>query len=68
MSLDAGKIAALGLLTFAAGAGCSMIHTHPDCDQVAQEERTGESDEEVAKSSGFALADIQSCSEAKCIR
>lgn len=57
------KIGAIGLAILAVGAGCSMIHTHPDCDQVAQQQRTGESDEEVAQATGFTVADIQSCAE-----
>jgi hypothetical protein len=57
------KIGVIGLVIFTGGAGCSMIHTHPDCDQVAQQQRAGVSDEEVAKSIGFTLADVQSCSE-----
>jgi hypothetical protein len=63
MSLLTSKFASVGLLLIFASAGCGMVHTHPDCDQVAQQQRTGASDEEVAKSSGYSLADVQSCSE-----
>jgi hypothetical protein len=63
MSLPASKFASVGLLVILAGTGCGIVHTHPDCDQIAQQQRTGASDEDVAKSSGYSLADIQSCSE-----
>jgi len=44
-------------------AGCGVIHTHPDCDEVARQQRSGETDQDIAKAIGLSLADVQSCSE-----
>jgi hypothetical protein len=63
MSLLTSKFGGVGLLLIFAGAGCGIVHTHPDCDQIAQQQRTGASDEEVAKGTGYSIVDVQSCSE-----
>jgi len=54
---------ALGFAVNVIGAGCGMVHTHPDCDQVARQERDGATDQDIAKATGYNLADVQSCSD-----
>jgi hypothetical protein len=44
-------------------SGCGMIAPHIDCDQVAQQQRSGVSDTEIAQQAGFTVADVQSCSQ-----
>jgi len=39
-----------------------MIGPHVDCDQVSQQQRGGVSDDDIAKATGFTVADVQSCS------
>jgi hypothetical protein len=63
MSLLQSKFASLGLLLVIGIAGCGMVHSHVDCDQVAQQQRGGSSDEEVAKATGVSITDVQSCSQ-----
>ncbi|HLI79972.1 MAG TPA: hypothetical protein VKV03_08310 [Candidatus Binataceae bacterium] len=53
----AGAILTIGL------AGCGMVQSHVDCDQVAQQQRSGEDDAAIAKATGVSLADVQSCSQ-----
>lgn len=43
-------------------AGCG-IATHVDCDQVAQQQRAGTSDTDIAQQSGHTVADVQACSQ-----
>ena len=45
-------------------SGCGLVGTHIDCDQVAQQQRSGASDTEIAQQTGFTVADVQSCSQA----
>jgi hypothetical protein len=63
MSLLRADFAAVGLMLLVGVIGCGMIHTHPDCDEVARQQRSGETDEDIAKAIGYSLADVQSCSE-----
>ena len=57
------NLAGVGLILIVCAVGCGMIHTHPDCDEVARQQRSGETDEDIAKATGFSFADVQSCSE-----
>ncbi len=43
--------------------GCGLIPPHIDCIEVAQQQRSGASKEEIASSMGFGVADVESCSE-----
>jgi hypothetical protein len=63
MSLLISKFAGASLILVVVVAGCGMVHTHVDCDQVSQHQRSGESDEDVAKATGYDLGQVQSCSE-----
>jgi len=63
MSLLQAKLAGIGLILVFGTAGCGMIHSHVDCDQVSQQQRNGSSDQEVAKATGYSLDDVQSCSQ-----
>lgn len=62
MNLFISSFVGVGLLMFA-GAGCGMVAPHADCDQVSQQQRGGASDAEIAKATGYSLADVQSCSQ-----
>ena len=62
MSFHTAKFAAVGLLAVLA-AGCVMVGTHADCDQVSQQQRGGASDADIAKATGYSLTDVQSCSQ-----
>jgi|SRR5271156_3456044 hypothetical protein len=62
MSFHTAKFAAVGLLAVLA-AGCGMVGTHADCDQVSQQQRGGASDADIAKATGYSLTDVQSCSQ-----
>lgn len=57
------SFASAGLFLTIGLAGCGMIQSHVDCDQVAQQQRSGADDAEIAKATGVTLADVQSCSE-----
>lgn len=50
------------ILAIASG-GCGLVGTHIDCTQVAQQQRAGQSNQEIASSMGFSTADVQSCSD-----
>lgn len=50
------------VLSIALG-GCGLIGPHIDCTQVAQQQRSGASKQEIASSMGFSVADVESCSE-----
>jgi hypothetical protein len=63
MSLFKSKFAGLGLIVAVGLAGCGAVHTHIDCDQVSQQQRGGENDADIAKTAGFTVADVQSCSQ-----
>ncbi|HVN26991.1 MAG TPA: hypothetical protein VMT64_00820 [Candidatus Binataceae bacterium] len=52
-----------GWISVVAVAGCGAIHTHPDCDEVARQQRDGAADEDIAKATGYSLVDVQSCSD-----
>ena len=63
MNLFESKFLGVGLALTIAVAGCGMVHGHVDCDQVAQQQRSGSDDAEIAKATGYSVNDIQSCSE-----
>ena len=63
MSLLKSRFAGVGLILIIATAGCGMIQGHVDCDQVLQQLRGGENDADIAKATGYSLADVQSCSQ-----
>ena len=63
MSLLKSRFAGVGLILIVGVAGCGMVQGHVDCDQVSQQQRGGESDAEIAKATGFSLADVESCSQ-----
>jgi hypothetical protein len=55
--------AGVSLLMIVGVAGCGVIAPHIDCDQVSQQQRGGENDADIAKATGFTVADVQSCSQ-----
>jgi len=57
------KLAGAGLMLAVGLAGCGMIQGHVDCDKVAQQQRSGADDNEIANATGFSVADVQSCSQ-----
>ena len=63
MNFDKSSFAAMGLLFLVGIAGCGMVKTHADCDQVAQRQRSGSTDAEIAQATGYSLGDVQSCSQ-----
>jgi hypothetical protein len=63
MNFYKSSFAAVGLFLMVAVTGCGIITPHADCDQVAQRQRSGATDTEIAQSSGYTLAEVQSCSQ-----
>jgi hypothetical protein len=63
MNLLRADFAGVGLMLLVGATGCGMIHTHPDCDEVARQQRPGETEGDIAKAIGYSLADVQSCLE-----
>jgi len=63
MNFFKSKFPGVGLIIAIGVAGCGMVHSHVDCDQVAQQQRSGSDDAEIAKTTGYSVADVQSCSE-----
>jgi len=63
MNFHKSKFAGAGLLLVVGVAGCGMVSSHADCDQVSQQQRGGASDADIAKATGYSLADVQSCSQ-----
>jgi hypothetical protein len=63
MNLFKTRFAGIGLIFTIGLAGCGMIQPHVDCDQVAQHQRSGEDDADIAKATGVSVADVQSCSQ-----
>ena len=63
MNLLKSRFAGVGLILAMGLAGCGMIQGHVDCDQVAQHQRAGEDDADIAKATGVSLNDVQSCSQ-----
>ena len=63
MSFLKSKFVGVGLLLIVGAAGCGMVSAHVDCDQVSQQQRGGANDADIAKATGFSLADVQSCSQ-----
>ncbi len=57
-------VASIAVTLVIAVSGCGLVGTHIDCDQVAQQQRAGVSDEQIAKDAGFHVADVQYCSQA----
>jgi hypothetical protein len=51
------------LIPIICSAGCGAIHSRPDCDEVARQQPSGETDQDVATAIGVSLAYVQSCSE-----
>ncbi len=43
--------------------GCGLVGPHIDCTEVAQQQRAGQSKQEIASSMGFGVADVESCSD-----
>ena len=43
--------------------GCGLVSPHIDCTQVAQQQRAGQSKQEIASSMGFTVGDVESCSD-----
>ena len=62
MNLYRWSFAGVGLILMLAVAGCG-IASHVDCDQVAQQQRAGTSDTDIAQQTGHSVADVQACSE-----
>jgi hypothetical protein len=56
-------LASAAMAVLVIGSGCGLIAPHIDCDQVAQQQRSGVSDTEIAQQTGFTVADVQSCSQ-----
>ncbi len=44
-------------------SGCGLIASHIDCTEVAQQQRSGASNQEIASSMGYNVADVESCSD-----
>ena len=63
MSLLKSGFAGVGLLLTVFAAGCGMVGSHIDCDQVSQQQRSGSSDTEIASATGFSVDAVQSCSQ-----
>ena len=63
MSFLKSRFAGVGLMLLVGVAGCGIVNAHVDCDQVSQQQRGGESDIDIAKATGFSVADVQSCSQ-----
>jgi hypothetical protein len=56
------KLAGASLILVVGFAGCGLVGPHIDCDQVSQQQRGGANDADIAKATGFTVADVQSCS------
>ena len=63
MNLHKSICAGVGLLLMSGVAGCGMVTPHADCDQVAQQQRGGATDADIAKATGYSVDQIQSCSQ-----
>ncbi len=63
MNLHQSISAGVGLLLSIGVAGCGMITPHADCDQVAQQQRGGATDADIAKATGYTVDQVQSCSQ-----
>jgi hypothetical protein len=63
MNFHKSRFAGVGLLLTVGVAGCGMVQGHVDCDQVSQQQRGGDTDTDIAKATGYSLADVQSCSQ-----
>ncbi len=61
-SIDHACLCGVVVLALVLG-GCGLIAPHIDCTQVAQQQRSGASKQEIASSMGFTVADVESCSE-----
>jgi hypothetical protein len=57
------SLAGAGLMLIFTANACGLVKPHVDCDQVAQEQRAGTSDENIAQTTGFTVTDVQSCSQ-----
>src|SRR3977135_4157980 len=57
MSLLKSKLAGVALILIVGTAGCGMIQPHVDCNQVSLQQRGGENDAEIAKATGYSVAD-----------
>lgn len=57
------SFAGVGVILLSAVAGCGLVQSHVDCDQVSQQQRSGQSDTEIAQATGFSVDQVQSCSQ-----
>jgi hypothetical protein len=63
MDLRKFGLAGVGAILLSAVTGCGLVQGHVDCDQVSQQQRGGQSDNEIAQASGLSLDQVQSCSQ-----
>jgi hypothetical protein len=63
MNVARWSFAGVGLIFLLGSTGCGMVKGHVDCDQVAQQQRSGTSDIDIAQQSGFSVGDVQACSQ-----
>ncbi len=63
MNLYQSICASVGLLITIGSAGCGMVTPHADCDQVAQQQRGGATDADIAKATGYTVDQVQACSQ-----
>ncbi len=63
MKLFNSTFAGFGLVVSVAVAGCGLVPPHADCDQVAQQQRSGQSDTEIAQAQGVSIDRVQACSQ-----
>lgn len=63
MNFNRWSFAGAGLILIIGITGCGMVKAHVDCDQVAQQQRSGTSDADIAQQTGFTVTDVQACSQ-----
>jgi hypothetical protein len=63
MNLRKSMLAGGSLLLMVGVTGCGMVTPHADCDQVAQQQRGGATDADIAKATGYSVDQVQSCSQ-----
>jgi hypothetical protein len=63
MNLRKSMLAGVSLLLVVGVTGCGMVTPHADCDQVAQQQRGGATDADIAKATGYSVDQVQSCSQ-----
>jgi len=63
MNLFKSTLAGFGLaLTIGVGS-CGLVSPHADCDQVAQQQRSGQSDTQIAQAQQVSIDQVQACSQ-----